>query len=303
MSERPRDRSVSHEPAFGSITRRDLLKAGGAALTAALAATGDPARPQERRSEPMPQEDTMATGTDPFELAKQYKYLRVVDVADAMDGIGYFDIGLMAPEVRPLWLGMRFWGVAFTLRCVPSNRPMWKLSTTEEVVGAHGIWFKQVGQVSYADQLKPGHVIVMDSGGGRECGFWGSANSLGMMRRGVVGIVTDGYCRDTAEVAGQKAPICARLRGRTIIPGRIELVEVQTKIACGGVQVQPGDMVGCDDDGIIVVPGEVAQDVAVHARAILLSDMRGRRKHYEALGIQSDESVDVETVEKYYEQL
>ncbi len=47
---------------------------------------------------------------DPFALRKLYKYLRVVDVADALDGIGYFDITLMAAEVRPLWNGMKFWG-------------------------------------------------------------------------------------------------------------------------------------------------------------------------------------------------
>ena len=60
-------------------------------------------------------------------VAALYKYLRVVDVVDAMDGIGYFDIGLLDPEIRPLWLGMRFWGPAATVRCVPSNRPFLRL--------------------------------------------------------------------------------------------------------------------------------------------------------------------------------
>ena len=63
------------------------------------------------------------TENDPFELRRLYHHLRVVDVCDALDGIGYFDIGLMSPEVRPLWPGMKFWGVAFTIRCVPANRP------------------------------------------------------------------------------------------------------------------------------------------------------------------------------------
>ena len=57
----------------------------------------------------------------------------------------------------------------------------------------------------------------------------------------------------------QKTPICSRARGRTIIPGRIMAVEVQTQVGCGGVQVQPGDMVGCDDDGVVVVPQAIAQ--------------------------------------------
>lgn len=237
---------------------------------------------------------------DPFELRKLYHHLRVVDVCDALDGIGYFDIGLMRPEVRPLWPGMKFWGVAFTMRCVPANRPMWKLNTTEEIVNAHGIWFKEVGNIGAGGKIQPGHVIVTDTGGAGEVGFWGSANSLSLVAEGAVGIITDGYCRDTAELALQRTPICARARGRTIIPGRIEVAEVQTRIGCGGVQVRPGDIVGCDDDGVVVVPLEVAREVAIHARAVLLADMRARRRLYERLGMEPDATVDFEGVEAYY---
>jgi regulator of RNase E activity RraA len=236
-------------------------------------------------------------------LLAQYRYLRVVDVADAMDGMGYFNVGLMSQEVRPLWLGMKFWGEAVTIRCVPANRPMWKLDTTEEIVGAHGIWFKEMGHIGTKGLIKEGSVIVMDSGGGPEVGFWGSENALGAVADGAVGIITDGYARDTAELTLQKTPICSRARGRTIIPGRIEVAEVQAKIACGGVQVRPDDIVGCDDDGIIVVPREIAADVAIHARAVLLADMRARRKRYETLGMQPDETVDFDAIEKYYENL
>ncbi len=245
---------------------------------------------------------TSVHNIDPFELRKLYKYLRVVDVCDAMDGIGYFDIGLMAPEVRPLWLGMKFWGPALTIRCVPANRPMWRLNSTEDIVNAHGIWFKEVGNIGIHELIQPGHVIVTDTGGAREVGFWGSANSLGTMVKGAVGIVTDGYCRDTAEVALQKTPICARARGRTIIPGRIEVAEVQAKVGCGGVQVRPGDIVGCDDDGVVVVPLEIAEEVAVHARAILLADMHSRHRYYERLDMPVDDTVDFMAVEQYYSQ-
>ena len=211
--------------------------------------------------------------TDPFEVRKLYKYLRVVDVCDALDGIGYFDLTLMWPEIRPLWLGMKFWGAALTMRCVPARRPMWKLDTTEEIVDAHGIWFKEVGHIGVHDLLEAGHVIV-----------------------------TDGYARDTAELALQKTPVCARARGRTIIPGRIELVDVQVPVGCGGVQVRPGDIVGCDDDGVVVVPLEVAEVVAAHARAILLSDMKAREGLYQRTGLTPDETVDYGAVAEYYRQ-
>jgi len=243
------------------------------------------------------------TNTDPFELLKLYKYLRVVDVCDAMDGMGYFDIGLMDPEIRSLWPGMKFWGAALTVRCVPANRPMWKLHTTEDIVNAHGIWFKEVGNIGFHNLIKPGHVIVTDTGGSPEVGFWGSNNSMGTIVAGAVGIITDGYCRDTDEVIIQKTPICCRKRGRTIIPGRIEVVEVQTRIGCGGVQVNPGDIVGCDGDGVLVVPLNIAKEAAIHARAILLADMKGRRRLYERLGMKPDETVDYEKVVEYYSQL
>jgi regulator of RNase E activity RraA len=242
------------------------------------------------------------TDIDPFALRPLYRYLRVVDVADALDGIGYFNLTLMDPAVRPLWPGMKFWGVALTMRCVPANRPMWKLNTTEEIVNAHGIWFKEVGNIRITDLIQPGHVVVTATSGAPEVGFWGSANSLGTIVRGAVGIITDGYCRDTYELTLQQTPICARARGRTIIPGRIEVAEVQTSVGCGGVQVRPGDIIGCDDDGVVVVPLEVAREVAGHARAILLADMRARRRYYDELKLPHDATVDYETVEAYYRQ-
>jgi regulator of RNase E activity RraA len=229
-----------------------------------------------------------------------YQPLRLCDVADALDGIGYFNIGLMDREVRPIWLGMKFWGEAVTIRCVPSNKPMWKLGSTGDIVDAHRIWFKENPPARLPENLEPGHVVVMDAGGGPEVGYWGSENSMGAILGGAVGIVTDGYCRDTAEVTRQRTPVVARHRGRTIIPGRIEAIETQIAIACGGVQVNPGDMVGADDDGVVVVPAAVVQEVAAHARAILLADMRTRAAKYERLGLASDNTVDVKAMETYF---
>lgn len=237
---------------------------------------------------------------DPTKLGSLYQHLRVCDVVDALDGIGYFNIGLMDKEVRPLWSGMKFWGEAATIRCVPSNKPMWKLDTTEDIVAAHGRWFAKVPHPKLPTDLAPGHVVVMDSGGGPEVGFWGSENAMAAVVGGAVGIITDGYCRDTGEVEAQHSPVVARHRGRSIIPGRIMAIETQTTIACGGVQVNPGDIVGADDDGVVVVPREVAEEVAVHARAILLADMNARKRHYESLGMQPDSSIDIDAILEYY---
>jgi regulator of RNase E activity RraA len=252
-----------------------------------------------------PATDRPAGAVDPYQIRSYFEPLRVVDVCDALDGIGYFNIGLVSQEVRPLWLGMKFWGVAVTLRAVPANKPMWKLDTTEDIVNAHGIWFNKHGHKGRGlnDLVKPGSVVMCDVGGADNVGFWGSENTLGVMERGGVGIVTNGQCRDSGEVTMQRVPIACKSRGRTIIPGRIEVVELQTTIGIGGAQVRPGDIVGCDDDGLVVVPIEVAQEVALHAKAVLLADMRARGRRYERLGMPPDASVDTAAVERYYEGL
>lgn len=246
-----------------------------------------------------------ATALDPYHLRRYFEPLRVVDVADAMDGIGYFDIGLVSQEIRPLWLGMKFWGPAVTQRCVPANKPMWTLENTKDIVEAHRIWFEKMGHKGRGlnDLVKPGSVVVTDVGSTGEVGFFGSENVLGLQAAGAVGIVTNGYCRDTAEVTMQKTPMACRSRGRTIIPGRIEVVELNTTIGIGGAQVRPGDIVGCDDDGLIVVPIEIAKEVALHAKAVLAADMRARGKRYEKLKMPPDASVDVEALDRYYASL
>jgi regulator of RNase E activity RraA len=94
--------------------------------------------------------------------------------------------------------------------------------------------------------------------------------------------------------------MACRSRGRTIIPGRIEVIEVQSTIGIGGAQVRPGDIVGCDDDGLIVVPIEIAKQAALHAKAVLAADMRARGKRYEKLGMAADASVDVAALDRYY---
>lgn len=240
---------------------------------------------------------------DPFEIARRYQHLRVADVCDALDGLGYFGIGLLDAEIRPLFEGMRFWGPALTVRCVPANRPMWKLDTTDEVVASHDLWFATVGHAfRMLPEVREGHVIVTDTGGAGEVGYWGSNSALRFTTAGAVGIVTDGQCRDSDELIHQQTPICSRGRGRTILPGRLQMVETQTRISCGGVHIKPGDIVGCDGDGVVAVPLHVARDVATHAVAVLLADMRARLEAYEEAGIEPDSTVDVAAIEHYYRQ-
>jgi regulator of RNase E activity RraA len=126
---------------------------------------------------------------------------------------------------------------------------------------------------------------------------------MDMQSRGVAGIVTDGFARDTDEIIMQRNPVACRGIGRTIIPGRVELMDVDVPVGCGGVLVSPGDIVGCDWDGVIVVPIEVAEDVLCIAARIAVDDKKARRRLYDKLGKKPDETVDWEAAAESFKDL
>jgi 4-hydroxy-4-methyl-2-oxoglutarate aldolase len=238
---------------------------------------------------------------DTYDLVKYFKHFRTTDVADALDAVGRQDITLMDEQIRPLWQGIRFWGPAVTVRALPANVRMPAPLSVEDAVRSHGIWFAEHGRMTVGEHVKPGCVVVTATGGCRETGIWGSNNALGLVARGAVGVLTDGYARDTDELIAQKTPVACRARGRTIIPGRVTFAGVDEPVACGGVLVRPGDIVGCDGDGCLVVPAEVTEDVIRVAAAILVGDAKGRRRLFEQLNMPPDESVDAEAMQAFYQ--
>ena len=241
----------------------------------------------------------MTASADTARLVEKFRYFRTTDVTDALDALGRQDLTLLDERIRPLWQGIRFWGPAVTLRALPANVRMPVLSP-EDAIRSHAIWFAEHGGMGIRDAVTPGCVVVTATGGCPEVGIWGSNNTMELLARGAVGIVTDGYCRDTDELILQRTPIAARARGRPIIPGRVTFAGINEPIACGGVLVRPGDIVGCDGDGCLVVPHELVPDVVVIATGILLDDARKRRQLYERLNLPPDETVDVDAMEAFY---
>jgi regulator of RNase E activity RraA len=187
------------------------------------------------------------------------------------------------------------------MRVAPTNRRM-PVVERKDALKQHAIW-EQMGGMHARLNVKPGCVIVTSTHGARECGYWGSNNSMAMQASGVVGIVTDGYARDTDEIILQKGPVACRGIGRTIIPGRVELLEVEVPVGCGGVLVRPGDIVGADWDGVVVVPIEVAEDVLCIAARIAVDDKKARRRWYDKLGKKPDETVDWEAAAEHFKDL
>ena len=105
------------------------------------------------------------------------------------------------------------------------------------------------------------------------------------------------------EIVLQRNPVACRGIGRTIIPGRVELMDVAAPVGCGGVLVRPGDIVGCDWDGVVVVPIEVAEDVLCIAARIAVDDKKARRRLYDKLGRKPAETVDWEATAAYFKDL
>jgi 4-hydroxy-4-methyl-2-oxoglutarate aldolase len=282
-------------------SRREFLKLS--ATTAIGIGMSQPLAPAIETTRASGQDKPVSLqGKDPYALAARFgKYLRVTDVTDGLDAVGRADLTLMDPLIRPLWLGMRFWGPAVTMRVVPTNRRMPVIDKKDALL-QHDIWNKSGG--SHASlKTKPGCVIVTSTNGAHECGYWGSNNSMSMEANGVVGIVTEGNARDTDEIILQKNPVACRGIGRTIIPGRVELMDVDVPVGCGGVLVRPGDIIGCDWDGVVVVPVEVAEEVLYFAVTIAIADRKSRRRLYEKLGRAMDESVNWEIMAEYYKDI
>jgi 4-hydroxy-4-methyl-2-oxoglutarate aldolase len=282
-------------------SRRDFLKLSAtAAVGLGMAQTFAATNPESRNSDQV--KPVSSQGKDPYAIAARFnKYLRVTDVTDGLDAVGRADLSLLDPLIRPLWMGMRFWGPAVTMRVIPTNRRM-PVMDRKDALQQHSLWSKSGGMHATLS-TKPGCVIVTSTNGARECGYWGSNNSMAMQADGVVGIVTDGNARDTDEIILQKNPVACRGMGRTIIPGRVELMDVNVPVACGGVMIRPGDIVGCDWDGVVVVPIEVAEEVLFFAASIAIDDKKSRRRLYEKLGKAPDETVDWESVAEYFKDI
>jgi 4-hydroxy-4-methyl-2-oxoglutarate aldolase len=166
-------------------------------------------------------------------------------LADVLGPDHVMDIG-----VRPLWEPMpRVAGPAYTVRCKAGDNLMLHAAI---------------------HQAPAGSVIVVESGdvdfalaGGNVCAV--------AQRNGIAAFVLDGVIRDLAEVRELGFPVFAR--GVIPIPGAKAAVEpVNPPATCGGVEVQTGDIVVADEEGVVVVPHELLGEVLEQALAKAAKD-------------------------------
>lgn len=224
--------------------------------------------------------------------------VRTSDVTDALDSLGFMNTYEMDPRLRPLFRGVFFAGIASTAEFRIINRPIPRMSYEDFDDRQYK---RNPDRTTHPDALWPaGHTMgapdevhVIDCKQSR-CGLLGSNNVLDAKIKGTVGFIIDGACRDSGECIQQGSPVFCSVRSMRHMAGRLELAAVNQPINCGGVLVRPGDGVVADDDGIVVIPQEEAEEVARRAWLVQDKDRRMRRAFYEKLGMPMDKTVELE---------
>jgi 2-keto-4-pentenoate hydratase/2-oxohepta-3-ene-1,7-dioic acid hydratase in catechol pathway/regulator of RNase E activity RraA len=192
----------------------------------------------------------------PFELTDELRGLlgsvSTATLSAQLRKRGYDEVSIDGVHAsRP---GSRFVGRARTLRFIPFR---------DDLFAAHGGGYN--AQKRAFDALAPGDVLVIEARGERGTGTVGDILALRAQVNGAVAIVTDGGVRDFDTVAALDIPTFSAGPHPAVLGRRHVPWEVDGTIACGGAAVQPGDVVVGDGDGVLVIPPQLAAEVATAA--------------------------------------
>jgi len=198
-----------------------------------------------------------AAGLDPewqldADLAARLSSVSTATLSSQLRKRGYDDMSI--DGVHALTAGSRVVGRARTLRFIPF-RP--------DLFAEHGAGFN--AQKRAFDSLRPGDVLVIEARGERGAGTVGDLLALRAQQLGAAGVVTDGAARDVAAIAALGIPVFAAAAHPAVL-GRLHVPwETDVTIACGGAAVQPGDVIVADDDGALVIPPALVDEVVTDA--------------------------------------
>lgn len=180
------------------------------------------------------------------DLVAAFKALDSTCVSDALDRLG---IKGTCHGILPIVSSVKAVGPAFTVK-----------------YRARGVECGSVGD--FIDDVEPGQVIVIDNGGRTYCTVWGDLMTRVAGSRGIAGTVIDGVCRDVPGILRAQYPIYTRGRYMATGKDRVEFEAANVQVSISDVGVKPGDIVVCDDSGVVIVPLERAEEVATVATEI-----------------------------------
>ena len=166
-------------------------------------------------------------------------------------------------------------GFARTVRYVPYR---------EDLFRAHGGGFN--AQKQAVEQVRDGEILVIGARGDPTAGTVGDILALRAQLRGARGIVTDGAIRDSQALRGLVIPVYYGATNPAVLGRRHVPWETNVTVACAGVTIQPGDILAGDADGVVVIPRDVAWDVAADAAE------QERQEQFIAEQVAKGESVD-----------
>jgi len=152
--------------------------------------------------------------------------------------------------------GARMVGEAFTLRYIPAREDLNPITVFQD--RAHP-------QRKAVEDCPPGAVFVIDSRKDPRAASAGSILVTRLMKRGVAGVVTDGGFRDAPEIARLGIPT---YHNRPSAPTNLTIhqaLDINVPIGCGDAPVWPGDVVVGDGEGVVVIPANIADEIADEA--------------------------------------
>ena len=182
-----------------------------------------------------------------FEAIERKLYSAVI--SDILDSLGYRN-QTMDPLIRPLVNDMVVAGIAKTVMAADVHRLPEK---------------PYAKQIEVLDQIKPGEIFVATLNGSHRSAFFGELLSTATRARGGRGAVIDGLSRDSKKIIEMGFPVFSRGFRPTDSLGRNEVMEYDVPISCGGVTVNPGDLIFADMDGVVVVPSPLIEEVITKA--------------------------------------
>lgn len=181
-------------------------------------------------------------------IALMREHLYTAVVGDVLDAIGRRH-QFLPPTIKPMLDSMAVVGRAMPV-------------IIGDVAGPQS---KPFGLLTAAlDQLEPGEVYLA-RGGRTPCAAWGEILTATARLRGAVGAVIDSYHRDTSRVLQQDFPVFSRGAFGQDAAVRTIVTAFRVPVEIGQVAVQPNDLVFGDRDGVVVIPGDVEDEVLERA--------------------------------------